>query len=330
MVKTELSIKLTENLSKQLNADLSKIKNIVENTLLGYHISKEETAVALRSNLREIATLFLACRRQDGLSPKTIQNYTFTLTNLVKVMQKNAENITTMDIRKYLLMYQQTHNPGVATVGNEIIKLRSFFKWLVDQEYIPKNPVSKIPIPKPEKKMRDALSAEEMELVRSACATSRERALIECLYSTGGRVSEVQALNANEIDWQDLSLKVWGKGSKEREVYISPQAKVHIQRYVQNRKTDSNALFVSEREPHGRLSVRAIQKIVGEIGRKAGLKREIFPHLFRHTVATTMLNSGATLTEVQGYLGHENIGTTQIYAKMDKSAVKIAHSKYVR
>jgi len=330
-MKTELAIRLAEELSRVTNVDSSYLKNIIEIVLDDYQVTKCETALAvISSDLQEKIFLYLACRKQDGLSKKTLKNYKSSLIRFAETISKRTEDITTIDIRKYLMVYEQLVNPCSGTLAGELTKIKSFFNWLSDQDYIPKSPAKNIPAIKTDSRMRKPLSPEELEMLRDNCKTYRDRALVETFYSTGGRLDEIVKLNRDDIDWQTLSLKVIGKGNKEREVYLSPKAKVHLRKYLLSRTDENEALFVSERKPHDRLGNRAIQKVIGDLGIKARLKRKIYPHLLRHTVATDMLNNGADLITVQKYLGHEDPATTQIYAKLNKEEVKIAHRKFVQ
>jgi len=330
MYKNEVIIRLLDSLAHKLPIDYDKTRPIIENILYDYQISKAETALTVISDLKEKIFLYLACRRQDGLSEETLKNYQYRLTRFANTVQKNVEDITSMDIRKYLMLYQQHVKPCNATLAGELSGLKSFFTWLEDQDYINKSPAKKIPQPKVEKRLRKPLSPEELEVIRDTCKTYRERAMLECFYSTGGRLDEIEKLNKDDINWQDLSLNVIGKGNKERQVYISPKAKVHIRKYILSRTDETDALFVTQRRPYRRLGHRAMEKEIAKIGERAGLSRNIFPHLLRHTVATDMLNNGADLVTVQNYLGHEDPATTQVYAKLNKEDVKIAHRKFVQ
>jgi integrase/recombinase XerD len=196
-----------------------------------------------------------------------------------------------------------------------------------DEEYILKSPMRKIKSIKPEKRLRKALTLEELEKIRDTCNTFRERALLEFFYSTGCRLEEVMKLNKNDIDWQDLSTKVIGKGNKERTVFINAKAKLYLQKYLMSRLDNDEALFTTVRKPYRRMQRRAIEREISNIGKRIGI--HIYPHLIRHTTATCMLHNGAELYEVQRVLGHEYPSTTQIYAQIADEAVKNAHRKYL-
>jgi integrase/recombinase XerD len=231
-----------------------------------------------------------------------------------------------MDIRRHLASYSST-GVKTSTVQRKIAIFRSFFDWMENEEYILKSPMRKIKSLKLEKRLRKALTFEELEKIRDICNTYRERALLEFFYSTGCRLDEVVKLNKQDIDWQDLSTRVIGKGNKERTVFINAKAKVFLQKYLMSRLDDCEALFVTIRKPFRRMKRRAIEREISNIGKRIGL--HIYPHLIRHTTATCMLHNGAELYEVQRVLGHEYPSTTQIYAQISDDSIKNAHRKYL-
>jgi integrase/recombinase XerD len=183
--------------------------------------------------------------------------------------------------------------------------------------------------PKVEKRLRKPLSDDVLELLRNVCATDREKAVVEFFYSTGCRLDEVYKLNRDDINWYNKSCMVIGKGNKEREVYISARSALFLKNYLEARRDSNPALFVGVRQPHLRLSGRAIEDIFGELGTRAGIKRKIHPHLMRHTMATNLLRNGASMSAVQGLLGHEDPATTQIYAQLDKDELHNIHRKNI-
>ena len=177
--------------------------------------------------------------------------------------------------------------------------------------------------------MPKALTIEELEIIREACLTHRERALVEVYYATGARLSEVQKLNKDDIDWQTMSVRVIGKGNKERTVYFSFKATYHLKKYLMHRVDTEPALFITERKPYRRLSNRGIQREIGKIAARSGIQKKVHPHVFRHTFATLLLNNGADIVSVQGLLGHADPATTQIYAQITDEKRKQAHKQFL-
>lgn len=206
--------------------------------------------------------------------------------------------------------------------------LKSFFGWLEQEDYITKSPAKKLKPTKIDKKLRGSLTIEEVEILKESCKTLRERALVEFFYCTGCRLDEAYKLNRNDIDWQNMCVKVLGKGSKERIVPITAKAKIHIQKYLLSRTDDCEALFITERKPIHRMGHRAIQREIKKIGIRAGIKKNIYPHLIRHTTATIMLNNGAELAAVQNLLGHTDPGTTQVYLDVSNQYVQEQYRKH--
>jgi integrase/recombinase XerD len=280
------------------------------------------------NNLNEKLYLFLTAKKLDGLSPITLIDYKRQIMKFTSVMQKDIECITAMDIRMYLAMRAKSglKNSSMASI---ISVLKSFFSWLQCNDCIAKNPMLQIKTTKVDKYVRKALSLEELEMLRDACINPREKAMVEVFYSTASRLDEIQKLNKDDIDWSTGKVLVFGKGRKERPVYLNAKAKVYLWKYLNSRNDTNEALFVSERQPHKRLGRRSIETTFSRLGLRAGITKAVYPHLVRHTTATNMLNNGASLAEVQRYLGHTSPATTQIYAQLDADAIQQSHKKHV-
>lgn len=309
----------------------SVLRNVLEEVLCNYDVQPQQTALVIMSNIQNKIEIYLACKKLDGLAESTLYNYKLHLTRFAKVVRKNIEDITTMDIRMYLAMYQEAKKIQNTSLGNEINILKSFFGWMVDQEYLIKNPSKAIKETKTPKRMRKALDQEELERLRDACQTTRQRCILEVLFSTGCRLSELVDINISDINWSNMSLKVIGKGDAERIVYLSPKAKLYIQKYVADYQSPGrdDALFLSSKYPYSRLKNRAVEIEIHNIQQQAGFKKSIYPHLIRHTMATLALKSGASLTTIQKILGHTDPATTEIYAEIDSDTVRQEHGKYL-
>ena len=208
-----------------------------------------------------------------------------------------------------------------SSINGQITILKSFFSWLLEEEYILKNPAKKLKRTKEPKRLRHALSKKEVELFRIACITDREKALTEFLYSTGCRLSEVVGVNISDINWAEKTLFVIGKGDKEREVCFDTRTELYLHKYINSRNDENEALFVTGKGSHNRLGGRSIEKEISKIAKRAGLDKEVFPHLFRHSFATHKLNSGISINIIQGLLGHETSATTQIYTETSRENI---------
>ncbi|HZK34820.1 MAG TPA: tyrosine-type recombinase/integrase, partial [Bacillota bacterium] len=181
---------------------------------------------------------------------------------------------------------------------------------------------------KVEKRLREALTKEQFETLRTGAKTLRQKALLELLYSTGCRLEEVEQMKKQDIDWQRLQIRVIGKGNKERAVYINATAQVHLRKYFMSRLDNCDAVFVIERNPIGLMGRRTIQREIKVVAEQSGLGINVYPHLIRHTFATHMLNSGMSLNILQQILGHDDPSTTLIYAELDSVTVENEYRKY--
>jgi integrase/recombinase XerD len=212
-----------------------------------------------------------------------------------------------------------------------------FFRFLVGEGYLKKDPTVMVDKPKPWKRLPDTLSYEQIKTVLNACKTNkpldiRNKAILEMLYATGARVSEVSNLKIKDISLEAGYIRCFGKGSKERIVPIGEEAQDCLKKYLQQvrpifaKATSIENVFLSR---HGKPIGRdMLWKIFRYYAGKAGLKGRVHPHLLRHSFATHLLERGANIRYVQEMLGHSNIATTQIYTHVDKERLKAIHKKY--
>lgn len=324
MNNQELSVRLTERLAELSGADPAQLREAIDTILYDYDVSPREKALVPMNNTQDHIRLYLATRRLDGLSEATLYGYRGLLNKLDVYLRKNVQDITIMDLRRFLAEYASRAAIKKSTLATKIWQIKSFFSWLQDQEYIIKNPAKQIRATKQDSRLRKALASEELEKMRDSCKSLRDLALVDFFCSSGCRVSEVVGVDVGDINWSELSLHVIGKGNKERIVYFNPRTKLHLQKYLMSRGNPSGdqALFVSEREPHGRLGREGLLKIIRGIGIGAGINRPVYPHLLRHSMATQALKAGAPLTTIQTWLGHSDPKTTQTYAEVDPDMVR--------
>lgn len=299
--------------------DQLKLRDVLYNALYNYNVLPIEQGL-VASDIEERMMLYLACKKLEGKSEKTLYNYRLILQKFSGHLIKPIAAVTIMDLRMYLAITTKGLKPS--TINTIMSTFKSFFSWLELEEYIPKNPAKKLAPYKQPKRMRKSLTAEELEKLRYACKTLRERAIVEFLFSTGCRVSEVVNTNKENLRYNDLSLRVVGKGNKEREVYFSPKAKLYLEKYLLSRNDNCPALFVSSKFPNTRLGARSIEVEIKKIASRVGFDKSVFPHLLRHTMATLAIQSGAKLTTIQHLLGHEDPSTTQIYAETSVEDVR--------
>lgn len=253
----------------------------------------------------------------EGLSEETIKNKCYTLKALNRYLEKDIDKISVADLKMYILHKQARCKRN--TLNTIIITIKAFFNFLCDEGYIEVNPSRKLKKVKETKRLRKSLNDITLEQVRLTCSNKRDRALIEFSYSTGLRVSELVKLDINDLDFTSNKLSVIGKGNKERFVMFSDIAKFYIKQYLNERRDDNPALFVSIKKPYNRIGKRGIEKIFTKIKDTLGMK-ELYPHLLRHTFATK-LAATADITVVQKLLGHSSINTTMVYTEINDDKV---------
>ena len=231
-------------------------------------------------------------------------------------------------MRVYLSKYQKRNNASKQTIDNIRRILSSFFTWLEDEDYILKSPVRRIHKIKTTKQVKETYSDEALERLRDNCKCVRDLAIIDILSSTGMRVGELVKLNRVDVDFANRECVVLGKGSKERIVYFDARTKLHLQNYLNSRKDENEALFVSLLEPHNRLEIAGVEIMLRKLGRSLEINK-VHPHKFRRTLATRAIDKGMPIEQVQKLLGHQKIDTTMEYAIVDQQNVKNSHKKYL-
>lgn len=312
-------------ISELVPVNVENTKNKLSTIFSKYHVTKVEQDEA-HPDLTEKTVLFLSSKKLEGLSQVTLDSYKIELRIFSEHVKKRTEDITTSDVRVYLGKFEHLK---LSSISRKLSVLKSFFSWLTAEEFILRDPTAKIKPPKKEKRLPKALTIEELEMLREFCKTNRQRAFLEVMYATGCRLSEVQQLNISDINFQRMSTKVFGKGSKEREVYLSFKALYHLKKYLNCREDECEALFITERKPYRRLSNRGIQREVKKVANNVGIANKVSPHVLRHTFATLTLNNGAELVAVQELLGHTSPDTTLRYARITEERKHEQHRKYL-
>jgi integrase/recombinase XerD len=276
--------------------------------------------------LSAASELFLRTKRQEGFSDYTTNAYRIQHSLLIRDIGDIAiEDVTLAHLREHIS--HCTHLKA-SSIGHKVRSIRSLFKWLVEEEYLDKNPTLKLKEPKLPKRIPKALTVEEIEMLRDSAKTPIEHAMIEFFFATGCRVGEVHRLNRNAIDWSRQAATVLGKGNKEREVYFGAKASIWLRRYLASRTDSDMALFVTINKPLHRMSICQMQRLFARVAKRCGLEERVTPHVLRHTLATTLLNQGAPLAAVQSILGHEKPETTQLYAVLSGTARQQAYQRY--
>lgn len=272
--------------------------------------------------------LFIAAKRVEGCSEKSLRYYESTIRNMLEAVEKPECQICTEDLRGYLDTYQRRGTVSKVTLDNVRRILSTFFAWLEDEDYIIKSPVRRIHKVKTGKTVKETYSDESLELMRDHCDNIRDLAMIDLLASTGIRVGELVKLNRNDIDFENRECIVFGKGNKQRKVYFDARTKIHLQKYLHERKDENEALFVSLLKPYERLQISGVEIRLRKIGRELSFHK-VHPHKFRRTLATMAIDKGMPIEQVQQLLGHQSIDTTLQYAMVNQNNVKESHRKYI-
>ena len=310
------------------NAQLERLQEALEHALFHKQVSEMEEEVNAALTNEQLLDNFLAAKRIEGCSEKSLTYYRTTLETMIVKVKKNVREMETDDLRTYLTEYQQEKNASKVTVDNIRRILSSFFSWLEDEDYILKSPARRIHKVKAALTIKETYTDEALEKMRDSCEEPRDLALIDILASTGMRVGELVLLNRDDINFEERECVVFGKGSKERMVYFDARAKIHLQNYLQGRTDDNPALFVSLRAPYERLKIGGIEYRLRELGKMLDIEK-VHPHKFRRTLATMAIDKGMPIEQLQQLLGHKRIDTTLQYAMVKQSNVKLAHRKYI-
>lgn len=281
----------------------------------------------LDENVRMINN-FISSKEVEGCSNRTIKYYQEIIDKFIDSFDKSIKNINAEEIRQYLSEYKECSSCNSTTIDNIRRVLSSFFSWLEDEDYIIKSPVRKIHKIKTASMVKEILTDENLEKLRDECASVRDLSLIELLISTGMRVGEIVNLNIDDLNFEDRSCIVLGKGNKQREVYFDAKTKLHLKQYLYKRNDENMALFVSSKKPYQRLSISGIELIIRKLGKVSNISN-VHPHKFRRTLATMAIDKGMPIEQVQKLLGHVKIDTTMHYAMVNQNNVKISHRKYI-
>lgn len=274
--------------------------------------------------------MFVASKKAVNRQDNTLRQYTREIYNMLSFVGKRVEDITGMDLRYYYGVMREQRGIKMSTMQTRLHYLSSFWDFLITEELVHSNPVKKVGLLKLEKTIKKPFSAAELEALRVNCQGLRDRALVEFLYSTGVRVSELVALNVGDIEMGKQELIVYGKGSKERKTYLTDSAKFYLRRYLQTREQtdlEDKPLFVTLDKPHDRLTVAGVQHMLRQLGKRAKVDNT-HPHRFRRTIATDLLNRGMPIEQVKEFLGHEKLDTTMIYCSIRQEGVQASHKKY--
>ncbi|ULO04772.1 tyrosine-type recombinase/integrase [Paenibacillus sp. 19GGS1-52] len=259
--------------------------------------------------------LYEADKRIQGFSPRTLNAYALQNKMLMTELgDPEIAEITLTMLKEYLAKQADRLKPS--SLGHRIRFVRSLFRYAYEETYLTSNPSLKLREPKLDKRIPKFLMEEDVIHLKISCQSLRERALLEFLYCSGCRVGEVERINIEDLNWENCSVVVNGKGSKQREVYFTTECKVWLKKYLNSREDTCKALFVTHTHPTKRMAIPTIRWALKRLANRGEIEANVYPHRFRHTYACKLLDNGAPLDFIQGMLGHEKASTTQIYAQL--------------
>lgn len=326
-MKNELITDIVQQMLPYLdNSQTKKLQQVLEHALFQYEII--EAVAPSNDDSENLVNIFIAAKRIEGCSEKTLKYYQTTIDAMINAINKSVRHIQTEDLRFYLTQYQKKNQSSRVTIDNIRRILSSFFAWLEDEDHILKSPVRRIHKVKTGTNIKETYNDEELEKMRDNCTELRDLAIIDMLASTGMRIGEMVLLNRIDINFAERECVVFGKGDKERLVYFDARTKLHLQNYLDSRIDNNPALFVTIRAPYKRIQIGGIEVRLRKIGKMLGITK-MHPHKFRRTLATMAIDKGMPIEQLQQLLGHKRIDTTLQYAMVKQSNVKIAQKKYI-
>lgn len=276
---------------------------------------------------------------EKGLATNTLESYGRDLRQYCGFLSEDTsqtpETASQATIVAYLMMLRK-QGKATATIARRLAALKAFYQFMLKENYVTKDPTDELSSPKLERKLPKVLTVEEVEKLLNQPDTSnptgiRDKAMLEVLYATGIRVSELVSLNLDDVDFDEGFVRCVGKGSKERVVPIGEIAVNSLKAYLSKGRPklvsnpNENALFLNH---HGRrLTRQGFWKIVKKYAAQLGIRKEITPHTLRHSFATHLLENGADIRAVQEMLGHADISTTQIYTHVTKDRLKDVYAR---
>lgn len=322
----DIRLEIVENVQRLIaDAVTDEIMDAVTDALTlvlhKYEVQERCTALTVQDTSTEKALKkFIATKRVEGLAESTVKRYYEINKELLDFLRKPLPEIQTDDLRFFLSLRRKRDKVTNRTLDGMRRIYSSFFGWLAAEQYISQNPCLALKKIKYKKVVRKPFSTVDMQRIREACETERDIALIDFLYYSGCRVSEVASIDIEDIDTEAKSITVLGKGNKERTIYLTDVAVMHLGRYIGNRT--AGALFTGKGS--ARMTKGGIEAAVKRIGEKAGVQN-VHCHRFRRTLASNLIQKGVNILTVAQILGHADLRTTQEYCYIGNMDVQAAY-----
>lgn len=321
--KVNLMRALERQLAEQITAaDMARVLETVSDQLAGYDVTQIEGGPAEKDDLLEA---YLTALRIQGRSEKTVVRYGYIIGRLMTALGVPTRDITVYHLRRFLADEKARGISDRTLEGNRQV-FSAYFNWLQREGLIASNPTGNLGAIKYAKKIKEVYSEVDLEALKDACEDPRDRALVAILAATGCRVSEICRLDRADVDLVKLECTVLGKGNKERTVFLTPVAALHLKNYLRSRDDADPALFLSRRRRE-RLQPCGVQYILKKLSEAAHVAH-VHPHKFRRTLATKLIRHGMPIQEVASILGHDKLDTTMEYVVLDKTDVRNAYRKF--
>ena len=309
--------------TEQLQFIAKKLECYISN----FDIQQRETSLMIYDGMPEAFKVYMVSKKIEGCTDGTLKQYTLVLKQLFQALRKPINEITTNDMRLYLYQMKESHNLQDSTLNDKRNKIGGFFKWCVKSKYLENNPMDLIETIRVEKKLPETFTETQMAQLRESCKNTRDKAMLEVFYSSGIRCAELGRLKKTDIDPLTREVKIFGKGRKGRQVFVSPTALVLLDIYYAERNDNSEYMFVSSRKPHNPLGNGGIEKIIKRIGKNAFAGVRTHPHKIRRTFASDAISRGMGVFEVQYLMGHTRTDTTMRYVKLTHNKVGAEYDK---
>lgn len=324
--KEEIVGKIIYDMDKFLTKEqLNELSNVLNIELHKYTVEEEKCEIVEYDNYdQHIIEQYYASLTVCGKSKKTIERYLYVLRKLLDFVNKPIKEIQTEDIRFYLAMYKKTRNVSNTTLEGTRKCINAFFSWAEENDYIIKSPSRRIKPIKTDTVQEPSLTQGQIESCMLSCNEPLYKAIIQFLYDTGARVSEICKIDLREIDFRNRSVLLHGKGGKDRIVYFTDKAEMYIKYYLHNRKVNSSMLFATNRT--GMIHKATIESVFRNIGANAGVNR-FHPHRLRVTRITDLIDRGMPIQDVQEFAGHSSINTTKGYYRNKDSNVQYSYMR---
>lgn len=322
---------LISRLSGSMPTDqLDSVLYALDGMSSSWDFNTKQTAIITSGGLPDAVRLYLASKSVESLSKGTLKNYFATLRDFFAVVRRSVDEVTSADVRLWLNWFKQERNISNSYLDHKRVVLNSFFGWLVDEDIIRRNPLSHIKPIKCEEPQRLPMTPIELEKVRNSCIDVREKALVDFLYSTAARISEVVNMKKSDVNLIDHTVRIeCGKGGKGRTTFLNAESEVSLRAYLESRTDDLPYLFVTMKRPFKNIKKKSLEIAIQRIVSRCELSVHVTPHVFRHTAASIALQRGMPIDQVQKFLGHARIQTTLRYAKTLETDVKLSHQRCV-